>query len=57
MMHMCDSMNFVIDADHADRVERQICRRGVLLDLDQTTEFVTYTATQRMHDYHWGRRR
>lgn len=54
MVHMCDSMNFVIDADHADRFERQICRRGVLLDLDQTTKFVTYTADQRMHDYHWG---
>jgi len=53
MTAMCDSMNFVIDAEHAERFERQVSRRGVLLDLDQTTQFVTYTATQRMHDYHW----
>jgi hypothetical protein len=53
MVTMCDSMNFVIDAEHADRFERQSSRRGVLCDLDQTKKFVTYTANQRMWDYHW----
>ena len=53
MEKMCDSMNFVMDADHAERYERQVCRRGVLLDLDQTTQFVSYTAGQRMRNYHW----
>lgn len=53
MVKMCDSMNFVLDADHAERYERQICRRGVLVDLDQVKKFVTYTATARAHDYHW----
>jgi hypothetical protein len=53
MVTMCDSMNFVIDAEHADRFERQSSRRGILCDLEQTKKFVTYTADQRMHDYHW----
>jgi hypothetical protein len=53
MVTMCDAMNFVLGADHAERYERQVCRRGVLLDLDQVKRFVTYTATQRAHDYHW----
>jgi hypothetical protein len=50
---MCDSMNFVIDAGHADRYERQISRRGVLMTLDQGRLFVTGTAKHRMHNYHW----
>jgi hypothetical protein len=53
MVTMCDSMNFVIDAEHAERFERQSSRRGILCDLDQTKKFVTYTADQRMWDYHW----
>lgn len=53
MVSMCDSMNFVLDAEHAERYERQVCRRGVLLDLDQVTKFVSYTAGQRMRNYHW----
>ena len=53
MVTMCDAMNFVLGPDHAERYERQVCRRGVLLDLDQVKKFVTYTATQRAHDYHW----
>lgn len=53
MVTMCDAMNFVLGPDHAERYERQISRRGVLLDLDQVKKFVTYTATQRAHDYHW----
>lgn len=53
MVTMCDSMNFVIDAEHAERFEKQSSRRGVLCDLAQTKAFVTYTANQRMWDYHW----
>lgn len=51
---MCDAMNFVIDADHAERYELGAGRRGVLYTLDQATEFVRGTAEARMHDYHWG---
>ncbi len=50
---MCDSMNFVIDAEHADRYERQVCRRGVLVNLTQAKQFVKYVADQRMWNYHW----
>lgn len=50
---MCDSMNFVIDAEHADRYERQVARRGVLVNLDQAKQFVKFVADQRMWDYHW----
>ena len=32
---MCDSMNFVLDAEHALAYERQIARRGVLFTLEQ----------------------
>ena len=53
MVKMCDSMNFVLGPDHAERYERQVCRRGVLVDLDQVKKFVTYTANARGHDYHW----
>jgi Alkylmercury lyase len=53
MVTMCDSMNFVLDAGHADRYERQVSRRGVLLNLDQVKQFVQYTASQRMRNYHW----
>jgi hypothetical protein len=51
---MCDSMNYVLDAAHAERYERQISRRGVLFDFDQATRFVAGTANNRMHDYHWA---
>lgn len=54
IIRMCDSMNFVIDADHAARYEAQAGRRGVLYTLDQATEFVRGTAEKRMYDYHWG---
>ena len=50
---MCDSMNFVLDADHADRYERQVARRGVLVDMKQAKQFVKFVADQRMWDYHW----
>ena len=46
-------MNFVIDAEHAERFEKQSSRRGVLVDLEQAKGFVKFTADQRMWDYHW----
>ena len=53
IVRMCDSMNFVLDASHAERYERQVCRRGVLFTTDQAQLFVSATARNRMHDYHW----
>jgi hypothetical protein len=50
---MCDSMNFVRDADHAARYERQVARRGVLFTLEQARRFVAGTAENRMHRYDW----
>jgi hypothetical protein len=50
---MCDSMNFVLDADHADRYERSVCRRGVLMTIAQATMFVARTAEERMWHYDW----
>jgi hypothetical protein len=51
---MCDSMNFVLDADHAERYERQISRRGVLVTIEQATMFVSRTAEERMWHYDWA---
>ncbi len=53
IVSMCDSMNFVHDAAHAARYERQIARRGVLVTLDQARRFVADTAANRMHRYDW----
>ena len=50
---MCDSMNYVADAEHALRYERQICRRGVLFTLEQARRFVADTAANRMWRYDW----
>ena len=50
---MCDSMNFVIDAEHADRYEHQIARRGVLVTPEQGVLFVSSVADNRMWDFHW----
>ncbi len=50
---MCDSMNFVLDASHAEAYERQISRRGVLFTLEQAKRFVTGTGDARMHRYDW----
>jgi hypothetical protein len=52
LMIQCDSMNFVIDADHAERYEREICRRGVVFTLDQAKRFVSPAVGTRMWDYH-----
>ncbi|MBX3026914.1 hypothetical protein KF840_18560 [bacterium] len=53
IVSMCDSMNFVHDADHAERYEQRIARRGVLVTLDQARRFVADTAANRMHRYDW----
>jgi hypothetical protein len=53
MGSMCDSMNFVLDADHARNYEMQTGTRGVSCPIEAGKEFVRYTATIRMHDYHW----
>lgn len=53
MSRMCDSMNYVIDAEHADRYERQISARGVLVSLDQAKLFVQNVANERMYNFHW----
>jgi hypothetical protein len=50
---MCDSMNFVLDASHAEAYERQIARRGVLFTLEQARRFVAGTSENRMHRYDW----
>lgn len=54
IVHQCDSMSFVVDADHAERFERTASRRGAVLTLDQATRFVKATADQRMWDYDWA---
>ena len=51
LMIQCDSMNFVADAEHAERFEREVCRRGVVFTLDQATTFVSAAVGERM----WNR--
>ena len=53
MSRMCDSMNYVIDEQHAQRYERQTGTRGVLVNLDQAKMFVQNVANERMWNYHW----
>ncbi len=50
---MCDAMNYVIDAQHAESYERQVCRRGVLFTLEQAQRFVADTGANRMYRYDW----
>ena len=50
---MCDSMNFVVDAEHALAHEKAVCRRGVLFTLEQARRFVSGTGENRMHRYDW----
>lgn len=54
IVHQCDSMNFVLDGDHAERYERIVSRRGVLLTIDQAALFVKATADARMWDPDWA---
>ena len=51
LMIQCDSMNFVIDADHAERFERQVSRRGVVFTLEQAKTFVSAAVGERMWNY------
>ena len=53
MLRMCDSMNYVIDEQHAQRYERQTGTRGVLVNLEQAKMFVQNVANERMWNYHW----
>ena len=50
---MCDSMNYVLDAEHALAYERTICRRGVLFTPEQAQRFVADTGKNRMWRYDW----
>jgi hypothetical protein len=50
---MCDSMNYVLDAEHAAAYERAACRRGVLFTLEQAQRFVADTGKNRMWRYDW----
>jgi len=52
LMIQCDSMNFVVDAEHAERFEKQVCRRGVMFTLDQARTFVSAAVGERMWNYH-----
>jgi hypothetical protein len=54
MLSMCDATNFVIDRDHADRYERIVSRRGVLMTLEQARSYISFVAEQRLWDYHWA---
>ena len=54
IVHQCDSMNYVLNAAHAERYERIVSRRGVLLTIEQTAMFVKATGDARMHDYDWA---
>ena len=47
-MIQCDSINFVIDSDHAERFEREPCRRGLFCTLDQALAFVSNSAGERV---------
>jgi Alkylmercury lyase len=53
MLRMCDSMNYVIDAGHAERYERQTSTRGVLVNLDAAKMFVQGVANERMWNHDW----
>ncbi len=51
IVSMCDTMNFVLDREHAAQYERKICRRGVLFTMEQAHAFVTPTGRARMWNY------
>jgi hypothetical protein len=53
MVRMCDSMNYVLDEQHAQRYERQTSTRGVLVNLDQAKMFVQGVANERMWNHDW----
>ncbi len=51
IVSMCDAMNFAIDAEHAERYEKKIGRRGVLFNMEQARRFITGTGKARMWQY------
>jgi len=53
MSRMCDSMNYVLDAEHAEHYEKQTATRGILVTLDQAKMFVQNVANERMYNFHW----
>ena len=53
VLPMCDSMNFVLDEEHAQRYETQQSRRGVLFTLDQAKPFVAVAGDHRHWEYDW----
>jgi len=53
MCSMCDATNFVAGPQHADRYEREMSRRGVLMTLEQARDYISFVAQQRLWDYHW----
>lgn len=52
LMIQCDHMNFVIDMDHAEKFEREACRRGVVFTLDEAKKFIAGSVGERMWNYH-----
>jgi len=50
---MCDSMNYVLDAEHGLAFERATCRRGVLFTPEQAKRFVASTGANRMWHDDW----
>jgi hypothetical protein len=56
MERMCDSMNFVLGPDHAERYERMTATRGILATLDQGAEFSRSVGEVRMRLPLAGRR-
>ena len=51
IVSMCDSMNYVLDATHAQTYEAKIGRRGVVFTMDQARKFITGTGKARMWQY------
>jgi hypothetical protein len=51
-MNQCDHMNFVIDMDHAEKFERDACRRGVVFTIDEAKKFISGSVGERMWNYH-----
>ena len=43
----------VLDAEHAERYEKQTATRGILVNLDQAKMFVQNVANERMYNFHW----
>ena len=50
MISMCDTTNFALDPDHAERYERMMGRRGVFFTIDQAKEHIRFVAEARLWD-------